>query len=108
METLEIVLVRRAPDLVRVLVSRTGFSRERAERFVILAGTDLLESYRWQADTLDQQSLSAPGNVRDLLSMIRADRIASSLGVPPAEVWSGLRDFVPSVLQLADGGRIYA
>ena len=40
--------------------------------------------------------------------MIRADRIASSLGVPPAEVWSGLRDFVPSVLQLADGGRIYA
>ena len=27
------------------------------------------------------------------------------LGVPAAEVWTGLREFVPSVLRLADGSR---
>jgi hypothetical protein len=107
METLEIVLVRSARDLVHVVERRTGFSRESAERFVILAGTDLIESFKWQADALDPNDLSAPNNVRDLLSGIGGNRIASTLGMPPSEVWSGLREFVPSVLRLADGARVF-
>jgi len=107
MDNLESVLARRATDLVHVVVSRAGFSRERAERFVMLAGTDLLESYRWQADVLDRDHLSAPENVRALLSVSAARHIASTLGVAPAEVWTGLREFVPSVLRLADGARAF-
>ncbi|HUP53041.1 MAG TPA: hypothetical protein VM198_11225 [Longimicrobiales bacterium] len=103
METLETVLGSRAPHFVRIFVSQFGFSEERAERFVELAGSDLIECYRWQADRMDPRELSAPENVRSLLGAIHARRIADSLGIPPAEVWSGLRVFVPRVLQLADG-----
>jgi hypothetical protein len=54
-------------------------------------------------DQVDSSELSAPDNVRELLGTIRANWIADSLGMPPHEVWSGLRVFVPRVLQLADG-----
>jgi hypothetical protein len=103
MEALETVLGRRSPHFVRIFVSQFGFSEERAERFVSLAASDLLESYRWRAEDLHPGSLSSPENVRELLSAIRGNRIADSLGMPPAEIWSGLRVFVPRVLQLADG-----
>ena len=103
MELLESVIGRQSPHFVRIFVSQFGFSRERAERFVSLAGRDLLESYAWCADELDHATLSAPENVRGLLGAIGGNRIADSLGIPRAEAWSGLRVFVPRVLQLADG-----
>ncbi len=102
METLETVIGRRSEHFVRIFVSQFGFTEERALRFVELAGSDLMESYRWQAQRLGRGRLSAPENVRDLLSAIHANGIASSLGMPSSEVWSGLRVFVPRVLQLAD------
>jgi hypothetical protein len=103
METLETVIDDRARDFVRLLVSQFGFTEERAEKFVILAGSDLMESYRWRADDIGPGQLSDPENVRELLGAIRGNHIASSLGLPPSDVWSGLRVFVPRVLQLADG-----
>lgn len=103
METLETVLGRRAPHFVRIFVSQFGFSEERAEQFVSMAGDDLIASYRWRADHMQASQLSAPENVRELMGTIRAKWIADSLGIPPSEVWSGLRVFVPRVLQLADG-----
>jgi hypothetical protein len=103
MESLEIVLGRRTNHFVRIFMSQFGFSEERAERFVSMAGSDLMESYKFLARDLDPRGLSCPANVRDLLSTIHASRIASSLGIPASEVWTGLRVFVPSVLQLADG-----
>ena len=102
MDRLESVLGRRAP-LVRILVGQFGFSEEDAEEFVSLAGEDLMESYRLRARDMATSELSAPENVRELLGAIRGDRIADSLGIPASEVWSGLRVFVPRVLQLADG-----
>jgi hypothetical protein len=107
MEALETVLGRKSPHFVRIFVSQFGFSEERAERFVTLAASDLLESYRWRAGDLDPGSLSAPETVRELLGAIRGNLIADSLGIPPADVWSGLRVFVPRVLQLADGRHLH-
>ncbi|HUF76616.1 MAG TPA: hypothetical protein VMM35_10075 [Longimicrobiales bacterium] len=103
METIETVIGRRTPHFVRIFVSQFGFSEERAEQFVSLAGDDLIESYRWRASDMGHRRLSDPESVRELLGAIRGDHIASSLGLPPSEVWSGLRVFVPRVLQLADG-----
>jgi hypothetical protein len=79
-------------------------SGELAERFVSLAGPDLLESIEWQMSELDSRRLSAPSTVRDVLSAMGADRIASSLGLPRSDVWMGLRAFVPRALQLAERG----
>lgn len=103
MDRLETVLGSRAPHFVRILVSQFGFSEEEAHEFVSLASADLIQSYRWRAHDIDAGALSAPENVRELLGTIRGDRIAHSLGLPASEVWSGLRVFVPRVLQLADG-----
>lgn len=103
MDRLETVIGRKSPHFVRIFVSQFGFSEERAEQFVSLAASDLIESYRWRAEDLDPRALSAPENVREILGAIRGNRIADSLGIPRAEAWSGLRVFVPRVLQLADG-----
>ena len=103
METLETVIGRRSEHFVRIFVSQFGFSEDRAELFVRLAGNDLIESYKWQSSRLADEALSDPANVRDLMSTIHANGIASSLGISTSEVWSGLRVFVPRVLQLADG-----
>ena len=103
MENLETVLCSKSPHFVRIFVSQFGFSVERAEQFVSLAADDLMESYKWRAGDLDPGALSAPENVRELLGAIRGNLIADWLGMPHAEVWSGLRVFVPRVLQLADG-----
>jgi hypothetical protein len=102
-ETLETVLERRAHHFVRIFVSQFGFTEERAQRFVNLAGSDLIECCRWHERNMGPGGFSAPANVRNLLAVIHARRIADSLGIPSAEVWSGLRVFVPRVLQLADG-----
>lgn len=107
MELLESVIGRKSPHFVRLFVSQFGFTVERAEQFVSLAGNDLLESYRWRAEDLDPDSLSKPENVRELLAVIGGNRIADRLGLPRDDVWSGLRVFVPRVLQLADGGRAH-
>lgn len=103
MEPLETVIGRRSSHFVRIFVSQFGFSVERAEAFVTLAGDDLLASYRWRSDELSPGELSAPQNVRELLGAIHGNRIADELGIPRAEAWTGLRVFVPRVLQLADG-----
>ena len=103
MERLETVIGGRARHFVRLFVSQFGFTEERAEQFVSLAGNDLIESYRWRAGDLGSGRLSDPENVRELLGAIRGNHIASSLGLPPSDVWSGLRVFVPRVLQIADG-----
>lgn len=107
MHRLESVLGGRAPHLARILVSELGFSEERAEELVMLAGVDLMESYRWRARDMAGRNLSAPENVRELLGAIRGDRIANSLGLPASEVWSGLRAIVPRVLQLADRSHLH-
>jgi len=102
MDRLETVLGRRGPHFVRILVSQFGFSEAHAERLVSLAGTDLIESYRSRATEI-HSALSAPESVRELLGTMRGNQIAESLGIPASEVWCGLRVFVPSVLELADG-----
>ena len=103
METIETVIGGRAQQFVRLFVSQFGFSVEHAEAFVTLAGNDLLESYRWRADHLAAAELSAPENVREILGVIGGNQIADTLGIPRTAAWSGLRVFVPRVLQLADG-----
>jgi len=107
MDRLETVLGRRATHLAQILVSQLGFSEERAEELVMLAGMDLVESYRWRAQSIAAGQLSAPENVRELLGAIRGDHIADSLGMPASEVWSGLRAIVPRVLELADGPHLH-
>ena len=88
MQTLETVLGLRRRELVQALEGRAGMSGELAERFVSLAGPDLLESIEWQVSELDSRRLSAPATVRDVLSAMGADRIASSLGSPaPTSGW---------------------
>jgi hypothetical protein len=102
MERLETVLCSRTQHFVRIFVTQFGFSVDRAKRFVDLAGDDLIECYRWQGQNLLPGEYSHPENVRNIMSVLHARGIADSLGMAPAEVWSGLRVFVPRVLQLAD------
>jgi hypothetical protein len=102
MEMLHDVLGRGAHDLAHLVADRTGLTEERAEQFVALAGSDLIDSIEWHADELEGLALSEPSNVRNLLGTIHAKRIASSLEIAPADVWAGLRAFVPQFLQLAD------
>jgi hypothetical protein len=102
METLEIVLAERTREFVDVLVRASGFRPDRAVQFVNVAGTDLIESVRWQWGDSRPETWSSPGTVRDVLSVIPAGRIASRLGMPQQHVWLGLRTFVPRVLQMAD------
>lgn len=102
MESLESVLERRRRDLVDVLVYGTSFSVRRAERFVAVAGTDLVQAIEWKNGGLKRERLSEPANVRDVLSTMGAGQIASALGISRAEVWPALRAFVPRALELAD------
>jgi len=105
MQSLYGVLAQGTRDFVHLLVDLPGLSHERAERFVELAGTDLIESIEWRRRDLRGRSLSAPGTVRDLLSVIRARRLAAALDMPQAEVWAALRAFVPRFLEMAEGMR---
>jgi len=102
MRRLETVLWSRKTDLVQVLVRRGGLTRDRAERFVALAGDDLIESYEWHRRERMLLELAEPATARDVLSTMGANRIAVSLGLSRAEVWDGLRAFVPRVLCLAE------
>ena len=102
MRRLETVLGSRAPDLVEVLCGG-GLSPERAQRFVALAGDDLLGSFEWQCREGAPGPLAEPSTARDVLSTMGANRLAVSLGLSRSEVWDGLRAFVPQVLGLADG-----
>lgn len=101
MERLQHVLGRRAEELVELMVMERGFGVHTAERFVAVAATDLIGSYEWQAEELDLDDLSAPTNVRSLLAGIRANAVASMVGIPTSEAWEGLRTFVPRVLRMA-------
>ena len=102
MQRLETVLGSRKTDLVHVLVRSGGLTRERAERFVALAGHDLIESFEWQRREHALHGLAGPTTARDVLSTMGANRIASSLGLSRSEVWDSLRAFVPRVLCLAE------
>lgn len=102
MESIQAVLERRKSDLIEVLVSGTGLSMQRAERFVDLAGTDLVEALVWRNGAVSHDHLSAPSNVRDILGTMGAGQIAQSLGLPRDEVWTALRTFVPHALEIAD------
>lgn len=102
MQSLESVLERRKRDLVEVLISRTGLTVGRAERFVDVAGHDLVEALLWCNGAIRRTGLSEPGNVRYVLGSMEASQIASRLGMPRAEVWTALRTFVPRALEIAD------
>jgi len=102
MRRLETVLGTRKYDLVHLLVRSSGLTRERAERFVTLAGNDLIESFEWQLREHMPRELAEPSTARDVLSTMSANRIASSLGLSRSEVWERLRAFVPLVLCLAE------
>jgi len=102
MDTLESVLAQKSEYIVRELSRRPALAGGRAERFAAEAGSDLIASFRWQAADLDAENLSARVNVRRLLAAMRANGIANRLGMPPADVWDGLRIFVPLVLQMAE------
>lgn len=104
MDLLRSVLQERAADLASELTAKAGFTAEEAKRFVPEAGTDLIESWRWQADELDTKDVAADANVRKLLRGIGAKRIASRVGLTAEATWSGLRAFVPKVMQLAHEG----
>jgi hypothetical protein len=105
MDALQRVLASRTGDLARVLEHQVGIQEAVAQRFVQAAGAELLESFRWQRAWLDVDHLSDAKNARDLLSAVGAGRIAADVGIPRTEVWKGLRAFVPSVLELAEGQR---
>jgi len=104
-KSLETVLALRTCELVELVAHGAGLSEERAQRFVALAGSDLLASFRWQARELATRSLATPATARDVLSTMRADQIASKLEMSPSDVWVGLRELVPHVLTLADNPR---
>jgi len=104
-KSVETILALRTCELVELLVEGAGLSTERAERFVALAGSDLLASFRWQARELATRSLATPSTARDVLSAMRADRIASQLDMSASDVWVGLRELVPHVLTLANDPR---
>lgn len=101
MEHLQRVLEERSGDITAHVVRRQGFSPETAGRFVQEAGPDLLESWRWQASSLQVEDLATWSNVQRLLGGMHANALARALGMPPAEVWQALRVFVPKVLLLA-------
>ena len=102
MKDLERVLGQRRMELAEQLKDRPALGGDRAERFVEEAAHDLLESYRWQAEDLDQENLSAPRNIRSLLRAMCGYGIASRLGLPQQDVWDGLRTFVPLALRMAE------
>jgi hypothetical protein len=102
MQRLEAVLGDRRTDLVQALVRCGGLTRARAERFVALAGNDLIESFEWQCRGQAPRHLAEPSTARDVLSTMGANRIASLLGISRSEVWESLRAFVPRVLCLAE------
>ena len=104
-KSLETVLALRTFELVELVAHGAGLTEERAERFVALAGSDLLASFRWQARDLALRSLGTPSTARDVLSTMRADRIASQLGMSSSDVWVGLRELVPHVLSMAEDPR---
>lgn len=102
METLQSVLERRRRDLVEALILGTGFNVRSAERFVTVAGTDLVQALEWRNGRVRKDRLAEPDNVREVLSVMEAHQIAAELGIPPSEVWPALRAFVPRALELAD------
>lgn len=102
MEDLQRILGQESGHLVTVLMGQPGFSPDRAEHFVAVAGRDLIASYEWQAEELDPDDLSSRTNVSILLAGIHANEIAAVLSLSRADVWRGLRAFVPTVLALAN------
>jgi hypothetical protein len=104
MDLLRSVLEERAVDLASALTVKAGLTTEEARRFVPEAGTGLIESWRWQASTLDKEDVAAESNVQELLRGIGAKRIASRVGLTTEATWSGLRAFVPMVMRLAGEG----
>lgn len=104
MDLLRSVLEKKAVDLESALTAKAGLTAEEARRFVPEAGTDLIESWRWQANELDTEDVAAASNVRALLRGIGAKRIASRVGLTAEATWNGLRAFVPMVMELARDG----
>lgn len=103
MDYLRSVIGEREAFLAALLVRHVGFTLDTAERFVAVAGHDLIESYRWQEPDLDLVHLPTRTNALRLLRCMHGSGIASALGVPTSQAWDGLREFVPRVLELAQG-----
>ncbi|MDH3206277.1 MAG: hypothetical protein OEO79_06675 [Gemmatimonadota bacterium] len=102
MKSLETVLGEKKLELVHTLVRDDTFGIDNAERFIALAGPELIKAIEWQLPDVATKSLVARSTIRDVLSAMNADRIASTLGIPSSEAWTGLRTLVPHVLHLAE------
>lgn len=101
MERVKQVLDERAADIAAHLVLRQEFGREVAQRFVQVAGAELIASWEWQTSSLQMEDLATWTNVQRLLGGIHAKALASELDLSPDVVWNALRTFVPRVLLLA-------
>jgi hypothetical protein len=99
MDVLERVLREQTHELIDVLTFDAGMSRTEAEVFLREAGPALVDSYRWQASVLDEEGLSTPAAVRDLLAGINGRRLAPKVGLPTQRTWDGLRALVPAVVR---------
>ena len=102
MKPLETVLGEQRLELVHTLVSGSAFGIDNAERFVALAGPELIKALEWQLPRVEARSLTTRSTIRDVLSAMNAHRIASTLGIPSSKAWTGLRTLVPHVLHLVD------
>jgi hypothetical protein len=105
MDLLERVLREQTHELIDVLTFDAGMSRTQAEVFLREAGPALVDSYRWQASVLEEEGLSTPAAVRDLLAGINGRRLAPKVGLPTERTWDALRALVPAVVRstAADG-----
>lgn len=101
MQRVKQVLEDSAGDIAAHLVLRQNLGREVAERFVEVAGAELIASWEWQASSVQLENLATWNNVQRLLGGIHAKALASELGLSPDVVWPALRTFVPRVLLLA-------
>ena len=102
MTPLETVLGDKRLELVRTLVHGSAFRIDNAERFVALAGPELIKALEWQVPDVEARSLATRSTIRDVLSVMNGNRIASTLGIPNSKAWTGLRALVPHALHLAD------
>lgn len=97
MDRLERLLHERSEQLVSRVVGDAGMSRDEAAALLKAAATDLVESYRWQAeswaDTGDHLA-----QAREVLAVMNARKIAPRAGLSSERTWAGLRSLVPAVL----------
>lgn len=104
MKRVQQVLEERGGEIAQHLVLRQEMDDAQAERFVDVAGRELMASWEWQASSLQVDDLASWANAQRLLAGMHAKSLASQLDLPPERVWRALRAFVPRVLILATRG----